>query len=91
MSIFPQSGFRTTDDGVLVASYLLSSRENRVLGASSKDMEGSFGCPSDKPVVGWVNFQGRRVIPTNLPAGEEPSACFVDTAEAVAQGFAIEE
>jgi hypothetical protein len=64
---------------------------NQVLGASS-NFEGvslSAGevCPESKPVLGWINHEGEKLILESIPEGETPSACFENVERAQKEGY----
>jgi hypothetical protein len=86
----PQFGFTTTDDSSFVTDYLVNYEGgSSVLGARSTSSEGK--CPSDRPIVGWLTYEGDKVLATTLPEGEEPTVCFRSYEEAYREGFVDEQ
>lgn len=86
--LLPLTAYTTIDDGRNLHQYLTRggyhhSGQN-VLGAHTKDQ---VGCPSHRPIIGWVDFKGNKTLPDVLPPGQEPSICFRSLEEAHAEGF----
>jgi hypothetical protein len=78
---------RTNDDSRQLNQYLRGLSKNQVLGASSRP---SKYCPEETPVVGWIDFSGKKVLPSNLPENQIPSACFKSYEEATSEGYVVE-
>lgn len=77
--------FRTTDDTTLLESVLFQQK-TQVKGAYS----GNNICPVEKPIVGWIDFEGNKKVVENLPKNQTPSACFKTIEEAKQEGFVVE-
>jgi hypothetical protein len=84
--LFPQFSSSTDDDSAQLIQYLTNRSTNQVLGVNSK----SDNCPIDKPIVGWVNYEGEKIITYQLPENEMPSVCFKSIDDANNEGFVIE-
>jgi hypothetical protein len=81
--------FRTHDDSKEIPALIESQSFRNVLGANSND-SGEDYCPSSKPVIGWVDFEGNKRIMEFLPVNQEASACFRTEEEAKEAGFKYE-
>lgn len=79
----------TSDDSWILFQFLEKQQGKQVLGASSHT-EADL-CPPDKPIIGWIDYAGKKVIRTYLPPGIPASACFTSLEEAYSQGFQKEE
>ncbi len=83
--------FRTYDDSKEVPQLLESQNFGSVLGANSNSRNDGEGyCPSSKPIIGWIDFEGNKRIMENLPINQEASACFRTEDEAKEAGFSYE-
>jgi hypothetical protein len=61
----------------------------KVLGASSeKDV--LFGCTKEKPLIGWIDFSGKKVLRYELEEGQTASACFENEEKAQTEGYFFE-
>lgn len=78
--------FKTVDDTQILYD-LLRNQKSSVLGVSNQNSP----CPQDKPIIGWIDFQGKKIITENLPGGQLPGACFQTLEEASAEGFTLED
>ena len=81
------SSYKTVDDRDKLYKLLEDNKPLSVLGANSETKSEYRYCPEAKPVVGWIDFQGRKTIRTELPENQEASSCFVTTQEANEAGF----
>ncbi len=77
----------TVDDTDYVYKYLDYKMSGQVLGANSEDEEKDNACPSVKPITGWIDYRGHKLIKQNLNPGEKPSSCFLSIEEANEAGF----
>jgi hypothetical protein len=77
--------FRTADDTKLLEGVLFQQK-TQVKGAYS----GNNLCPTDQPIVGWIDFEGNKKVVENLPKNQSPSACFKTIEEAKKEGFLVE-
>jgi hypothetical protein len=84
---FFQPGFNTFDDSSKVPFILEQLNSSSVLGASTEDGAYLYGCTESKPVIGWIDYSGQKVIRESLPSGENASACFGTMQEANQAGF----
>ena len=57
----------------------------KVLGISTQSPD--FLCPIHKPIIGWIDYRGRKLIVDNLSDKTEPSACFESVERAQEEGF----
>jgi hypothetical protein len=94
ISIGNPVAFRTTniEEASILIENLESEKEEKVLGAgpditSIKDS----GCSADKPIIGWIDFRGKKVIKQNLPEGQRASGCFETLEIAKQNGFVAEK
>jgi hypothetical protein len=78
--------YKTVDDSKLVQNYLYSQPNSKVLGASSKKSDVQK-CPETSPIIGWIDFRGKKLIKENLPADLSASSCFKNLDEAHEAGF----
>ena len=46
-----------------------------VLGVNSKNSE-TLSCSSEKPIIGWIDYKGQKLIVPELAQTQTPSACF---------------
>jgi len=85
----PQFAYTTTDDNSRLTEYLIQYNEDnpQVLGARSNSS--SNDCPQDRPVIGWLSYEGYKLLPSKLPPGETPTVCFESYEEAYSQGFVL--
>ena len=74
-----------SDDRMILLQFLEKQAGQQVLGASSQTVP--IGCPANKPVIGWIDYAGKKKIRSNLPPNAVPSACFSSLEEALAEGF----
>lgn len=83
--------FYTADDTKFLPTVLEEINTRSVLGASTENKSYIYGCNEDRPIVGWIDYSGNKVIRDILPEGETASACFKNVEEAVKNGFANNE
>jgi len=81
----------TYDDAINLPYYMDSSDSNQVLGASSETeavpVSAKEVCPESKPVLGWIDHEGKKLILESIPEGEAPSACFETVEGAQKEGY----
>ncbi len=88
MAISSPFSLKTTNDVEVLDRILLQRGFSNVLGVDSQgELEFYRKCPDHKPVIGWITHFGEKIILSELPEGETPSACFISTKEAVKNGF----
>jgi|688.fasta_scaffold42522_5 hypothetical protein len=81
------ASFKTADDTQILGQILLQQpSQQQVKGVIS---ENNY-CPKDKPIMGWIDFDGSKKIIQNLNQNQLPSACFSDLEEAKKEGFELE-
>ena len=88
--MFPVSLTRTTIDDGAVLRKSLEIPQAQVLGANTDEsisQKEQNQCPVNQPVIGWIDYFGNKIIKESLPIGQSPSACFVNTQEAIAEGY----
>ena len=88
--MFPVSVTHTTIDDGAVLRKSLEIPQAQVLGANTDEsisQNEQNKCPGNQPVIGWIDYFGNKIIKESLPIGQTPSACFVNTQEAVAEGY----
>jgi len=76
-----------SDDRMILLQFLEKQAGQQVLGASSQTVP--IGCPANKPVIGWIDYAGKKQIRSHLPPNAVPSACFSSLEEALAEGFVL--
>jgi len=91
MSFFSPLNNSTTDDAKQLPNILESINRRSVLGANTENSDYLYGCTQEKPVVGWIDYAGAKVVKENLPAGEMATACFQSLEEANQNGFELAE
>ena len=72
---------------MILLQFLEKQAGQQVLGASSQTVP--IGCPANKPVIGWIDYAGKKQIRSHLPPNAVPSACFSSLEEALAEGFVL--
>lgn len=75
----------TSDDSAMLFQFLERQQGKQVLGANSKTEE--FPCPEARPIIGWINYAGKKEIRKYLPPEISASACFLSIQEANSQGY----
>ena len=82
---------KTGDESKYLQQYSLSSdplKNGNVLGVSTNNTgEQNLSCPKNKPVIGYINFKGQRLIKNTLKAGQTAGACFEDVQAANRDSF----
>jgi hypothetical protein len=87
ITFYKPVSFTTSDDYPHLLDYLEEQPlDDRVLGAQSEFIE-QAGCSEDKPVIGWIDYQGQKIIVNSLPEGKIASVCFSSVDEANEQGY----
>lgn len=91
-----QFGRTTKDDLNKLVEKLEEYPKEQVLGVNSELEENTYsenlyGCPENKPIIGWIDFRGRKLIKTVLPKNQRASACFRSLEEAKEAGFDYKE
>lgn len=81
------NSYKTVNDQDQLYKLLEQTQNTNVLGANSESKSEYRYCPENKPIVGWIDYQGKKTIRTELPKSETASSCFVDTKEANQAGF----
>ena len=76
-----------SDDRMILLQFLEKQAGQQILGASSQTEP--IGCPENKPVIGWIDYAGKKQIRSQLPPNAVPSACFSSLEEALAEGFVL--
>jgi hypothetical protein len=82
--------FYTADDSSYLPSFLEKANRPSVLGANTEEELRIYGCSKEKPVIGWIDYKGNKVIKESLPLNESASACFKNLEEAKKEGFKVE-
>jgi hypothetical protein len=87
MGIGRMGGGTLADDSAIIRNQGTDkdSQLRSVQGANSNDENSN--CPEDKPIIGWIDYQGQKTIKYSLPEGELASACFATIEEAKEEGF----
>jgi hypothetical protein len=80
---------KTTDDTKTLSNILEKIPNKKILGASTENKDYLYGCTEKKPIIGWINYNGEKIIAQDLPEGETASSCFVTQKEAQEAGFKI--
>jgi hypothetical protein len=75
---------KTGDDSAMLFRFLEKQNSKQVLGVSTNTPD---PCPSDRPIIGWINFQGQKTIQDSLSPEASASACFHTVEEAQSQGY----
>ena len=81
--------FRTADDSKILFETLLKEPKSEVLGASTQIYKDDSldSCPEDRPIIGWINYQGKKILVQSLDKDQNPSNCFKTLDEAKTSGF----
>jgi hypothetical protein len=58
----------------------------KVLGANSTKPI-TQGCSELKPIIGWIDYSGKKTLQYSLPEGEKPSSCFGSIEEGNKEGY----
>ncbi|MEM1312350.1 MAG: hypothetical protein AAGF07_02715 [Patescibacteria group bacterium] len=82
-----QFSYKTVDDSKAVQEILYRESDSQVLGASSQGSTTNPKCPDTSPIIGWIDYRGKKTIKDNLPTDIEASSCFKDHNEANQAGF----
>lgn len=79
-------GTKTTDDASYLFRFLEQQSSQKVLGVNSRSAQekanSQRSCPDTKPIIGWIQFDGKKTITQDLPVSQSPSACFTSVEEA---------
>jgi len=84
--------YKTVDDSDIFYQYLNKTNiqsGGQVLGANSEDEEKPGLCPENTPIVGWIDFRGKKIIKNDLSSDQTPSACFEDIQAANTAGYVL--
>lgn len=73
------------DDAEILRTQGSESQFRSVQGATSTTNDDA--CPEDKPIIGWINYEGQKTVRFSIPEGEFASACFDDVDDALAAGY----
>lgn len=86
------ASFTTTDQEASALKFELEGKEeSEVLGVDTEgDSQLDSGCSTTKPIIGWIDFSGKKVIKTKLPTGQRASSCFENLEVAKKNGFVVE-
>lgn len=76
----------TEDDSSSFFEFLKGSEGKGVLGVGGSSSDDGSVCPKDKPVIGWMDYSGRKVVVGSVPSGQKP-VCFESIEKANAEGF----
>lgn len=79
--------FNTADDREYLYRELERTSQGQVLGTSTNKAAELYGCNEKKPIIGWIDFKGNKVIRDTLPSGQHASSCFATVQEANQAGF----
>lgn len=80
--------YKTVDDSSSLFNLLEQKQSTGdILGANSETKSDYFGCSEQKPVIGWINFHGKKIIKDTLSNNNTPSSCFKNINEANEAGF----
>jgi hypothetical protein len=82
--------YKTVDDSLYLPA-LLEANRPQVLGANSNQENFLSGCSKEAPIAGWIDYRGKKTIPSTLPQGETASACFETIEAAQESGYAESE
>ncbi len=82
---------QTADDSKEIGSYLDRAKHGQVLGASTEKKLELYSCPDSKPIIGWIDYTGNKLIKQNLDPDQKASSCFTNTEEANKAGFNYKE
>jgi hypothetical protein len=63
-----------------------NTNSKKVLGANSTKSDNQ-GCTSEKPIIGWIDYSGKKTLQYSLPEGEKPSSCFGTIEEGNKEGY----
>lgn len=44
-------------------------------------------CPKNFPIIGWVDYSGKKIIKRELPIGQKPTVCFETLEMASLEGY----
>jgi hypothetical protein len=86
MMISGKFGIKTTNDS---AEFLNDLSQAEVLGASDTK-EDQSQCSKEYPIIGWITYEGQKLIVNKLPKNENPSKCFKTLEEAKIDGWSEE-
>jgi len=89
LSLLMKVPLKTSDDSRALPGILERALSKNILGASTENADYLFGCTEQKPVVGWVDYGGNKIIADTLPEGETASSCFANLKEAQEAGFEL--
>ena len=84
--------YKTVDDSDVFYQYLNQTNiqsGGQVLGANSEYKEKQELCPENTPIVGWIDFRGKKIIKNDLPSDQIPSACFENVETANSAGYIL--
>jgi hypothetical protein len=86
-----RSPLQATDDTKILPINLDKINQKNILGASNQNQDYLYGCTEEKPVIGWINYSGQKIITQDLPSNETASSCFKSITEAKQAGFEIKK
>ena len=83
---------KTADDSKYLEYALITSSRKSVLGASTENQEKQNSlCSSNSPIIGFIDFNGDKLVVTSLEKDQKPSACFKDIQQANSDGYYFKE
>jgi hypothetical protein len=83
--------YKTVDDSAEIEKYLNGDMsQGQVLGASTEDQAKPGDCPSTTPVIGWIDYSGKKLIKNDLGENQTPSSCFKTTQDANDAGYYLQ-
>ncbi len=47
-------------------------------------------CPEEKPIIGWIDYAGKKLLLKSLPQNQQPSVCFISEVEGNSEGYYFE-
>jgi hypothetical protein len=90
LSIFGRmGGGELSDDSEIIRQGRNESSQFRTVQGASSTTTVNDDCPQDRPIIGWINLEGKRKIKYQLDNNEFASACFIDVDEAKKAGYSL--
>lgn len=44
-------------------------------------------CPKNFPIIGWIDYSGKKLVKKELPIGQKPTICFENLQNAKLEGY----
>lgn len=83
-----QFALRTADDSSYIQTALIKNSTRQVLGASTNTIfKSSDFCPDNKNVLGFLDYNGSKIILGDENKFLEPTACFENIEQANSEGY----